>query len=190
MEEVTETKKTTSTTPKRKPVKATELAAEVNEVGGIYHKLHAIQKEVGRMSKDGRNTNQNYDFLSESQISETFKGLFEKYGVFFTYSSSIEEVRPSPSTKQLITDVMVHYEFIDLDTREKHEGFAVGQGSDATDKGVYKAITGAVKYIFMKTFLIPTGDDPEKDVKTAKKAKPVNYDKPPFGEGSEEAEED
>ena len=31
------------------------------------------------------------------------------------------------------------------------------------DKGVYKAITGAVKYIFMKNFLIPTGDDPEKD---------------------------
>jgi hypothetical protein len=29
---------------------------------------------------------------------------------------------------------------------------------------VYKAITGAVKYIFMKTFQISTGDDPEKDI--------------------------
>ncbi len=156
---------------------------------GIYKKLHAVQLEVGRMSKTGRNTSQNYDYLTESDISETFKNLFEKHRIFFTYSSSIAETRPSPTGKQLVTDVIINYQFIDLDSDEKHEGFAAGQGSDSTDKGVYKAITGAVKYIFMKTFLIPTGDDPERDVK-APRANNAAPTAPPFGEGSEYEEED
>ena len=35
-------------------------------------------------------------------------------------------------------------------------------------KGLCKVMTGALKYALMKTFLIPTGDDPERD-ETAKK---------------------
>lgn len=37
----------------------------------------------------------------------------------------------------------------------------IGEGMDTGDKAIYKAITGAQKYVLMKTFLIPTGDDPE-----------------------------
>lgn len=46
---------------------------------------------------------------------------------------------------------------------------AVGCGNDRArngtvgDKGVYKAITGANKYLLFKLFQIETGDDPEKD---------------------------
>src|SRR4029079_18402967 len=32
-----------------------------------------------------------------------------------------------------------------------------GYGDDAGDKGVYKALTGAEKYLLMKTFLVSTG---------------------------------
>jgi hypothetical protein len=39
----------------------------------------------------------------------------------------------------------------------------IGEGQDAGDKGPYKAMTGAQKYALMKTFMIPTGDDPEAD---------------------------
>jgi hypothetical protein len=37
------------------------------------------------------------------------------------------------------------------------------------DKGVYKALTGSEKYFLMKAFLIPTGDDPEKESKDERK---------------------
>ena len=80
------------------------------------------------MSKDGRNEGQGYNYLSESQIAETFKQLMEKHGVFFTYSSNITEVRPSPSGKQIITDVSVAYAFVDIETGERVEGVAAGQG--------------------------------------------------------------
>ena len=120
------------------------------------------------MEKAGRNTGQSYNYLMESQVAEKFKELFEKHKVLFTYSSFITGIQPSPSGKQLITNVEVRYAFESVDTDERITGVAAGQGSDSTDKGVYKAITGAIKYIFMKTFLIPTGDDPEKDDKTTK----------------------
>lgn len=151
----------------------------------ILKKLSAIQKEVQALAKEGRNTMQNYSYLSEAQITEQFKPLLEKHGVMFLLSTEITSTSPTVKGTQLLTTVKVNFEFVDVESGEAHAGTAVGQGSDANDKGVYKAITGAVKYIFMKTFLIPTGDDPENEKMDfgAKKT-----DKPPFGKGS--ADED
>ena len=39
---------------------------------------------------------------------------------------------------------------------------AVGEGSDAGDKGANKAMTGLYKYALRQTFCIETGDDPDK----------------------------
>ena len=39
----------------------------------------------------------------------------------------------------------------------------LGSGQDSGDKGVYKALTGGVKYLLMKNFLVSTGDDPEQE---------------------------
>ena len=36
-----------------------------------------------------------------------------------------------------------------------------GQGIDAGDKAPYKAMTGALKYALLQSFLLATGDDPE-----------------------------
>lgn len=37
----------------------------------------------------------------------------------------------------------------------------VGEGADTGDKGVYKSYTGALKFFYMKWFMVATGDDPE-----------------------------
>lgn len=127
----------------------------------IYAKLASMRREVPFMTKSGTNNSQNYNFLQEAQVTELFKGLCDTHGIWFEYNSKIVSIQPNASGKQILTTVEVHYAFVDVDTGERVEGSAVGQGTDANDKGVYKAITGAVKYIFMKNFLIVTGDDPE-----------------------------
>ena len=158
----------------------------------LIKKMAAIRADVGRMAKEGRNTSQNYDFLSEAQITEAFKEHLDKHGVMFLYSSVITGKQPSPSGKQVLTDVEVKYKFVDIeDSNTFIEGVAAGQGTDPGDKGVYKAITGAIKYVFMKTFMIATGDDPENDSsRSSKKVREVggvvDQTKPPFGEGSDE----
>jgi len=143
----------------------------------ILTKLHTIQAQVQKMEKDGRNTFQNYDYLSETQVTTKMKELFDKYGVIFNHSSRITNILPFQSQKgvqNFLTNVEVSYSFYDIKTGEKLRGKASGQGTDSGDKGIYKAITGAIKYIFMKNFLIPTGDDPEND------AKPIYGNQPGF----------
>jgi hypothetical protein len=136
----------------------------------ILTKLHAMQAEIERMEKDGRNTLQNYTYLSETQVTLKIKELLDKHGVMFLPKSieekAITEISPtSKGTKQYVTTVKVSYIFADIETGETYEGSIEGQGTDTGDKGIYKAITGSIKYVYMKTFNIPTGDDPEKDTK-------------------------
>jgi hypothetical protein len=54
-----------------------------------------------------------------------------------------------------------------------------GEGIDKGDKAGYKAYTGALKYYLANTFMVATGDDPEKESpantmnqKTVRKASP------------------
>ncbi len=42
------------------------------------------------------------------------------------------------------------------------------------DKGIYKAMTGGLKYALLSLFLIPTTDDPERDALTEPAAKVSN----------------
>jgi hypothetical protein len=42
---------------------------------------------------------------------------------------------------------------VDVDSGETHEGELHGVGSDALDKGIYKAITGAIKYTSSPDYL-------------------------------------
>ncbi len=154
----------------------------------IAKKINTIQEKVGYMSKGGTNTAQGYKFLADAQIMEKFNELFQENKVVFIYTSKITSTQPTPSTKQTLTNVEVVYEFFDVESGESIAGVAAGQGTDPSDKGVYKAITGAIKYVFMKTFLIPTGDDPENDTKETKGKidRVVDTSKPPFGTGSDE----
>lgn len=153
----------------------------------ILKKISAIQKEVTRIEKGGTNVAQGYKYLSETQIAEVFKPLLETHGVVFLASSRITGKQPNSSGKQILTDVEIVYEFVDVESGQSVAGIWAGQGADPNDKGVYKGVTGAIKYIFMKTFLIPTGDDPEDDSKEKRSKKShLDEDKPPFGEGAVE----
>lgn len=132
----------------------------------ILTKLHSIQSKIEKMEKDGKNSFQHYNYLSETQITIKMKHLLDEQKVLFIPSSKVigsKEWDNSKGVKQILTGVEVSYRFYDVDSGEFIEGVAAGQGVDSGDKGVYKAITGAIKYIYMKTFNIPTGDDPEKD---------------------------
>lgn len=161
-----------------------DVVQEPNRNLKIYAKLSAIQAEIERMEKDGTNNFQNYKYLSETQITFQMKTLLDKHKVLFHYNSSIKRVYPPLETgmKQILTDVEINYRFVDAESGEYVSGFAAGQGADNGDKGVYKAITGAIKYIYMKTFNIPTGDDPERDGPRQKKM----FTKKPTGHPSDE----
>ena len=137
----------------------------------LLKKLHQIQAKVGTMEKDGFNAFSKYKYLTETQVTIKMKHLLNEVGVLFTYSSEVAEIRDIGSQTGVV--VRITYRFWDIDTGDYIENSVDGIGADKGDKGVYKGITGAIKYIYMKTFNIPTGDDPENE-KAEPKAKVVN----------------
>lgn len=128
--------------------------------------------EVPAMPKDKLNSQQGYKYLSETTVKELLRGILVKYNVFFQVSAEeidfIEIGKTAKGTPIWLTKTRVLYTFYDADSGESMGGHYTSQGADMSDKGVYKAVTGAVKNILMQNFLIPTGDDPEKDLKPLK----------------------
>ena len=133
----------------------------------LTSKLLEVSKAIKYLEKDKRNTQQGYKYLSEAKIKEVFKKAFEDNGILFNFSTdNVREYEISPTrngTKQFVTIANGKYSFIDVDSDHELNGTWFGSGTDTGDKGLYKAITGGIKYVLNTNFLIPTGDDPEKD---------------------------
>ena len=57
----------------------------------------------------------------------------------------------------------IQFDLFDIDTGFFETTIITGEGMDKGDKAGYKAYTGALKYFLADTFMVATGDDPEKD---------------------------
>jgi len=113
--------------------------------------------EVDYIQKDKRNEFHKYNYASEYAIKKAIHEQLVKHKVLFQVSVINQTIQNN------LTMVDFYYCFHDIDSGESLDGTFAGQGEDKLDKGIYKAITGAIKYILTSTFLIPTGDDPEEN---------------------------
>lgn len=118
-------------------------------------KLAEITASVGKINKTGYNDFQKYTYVTEADILEVIRGEIASRNIFV--SSSVI----GSSYQDNLTTVNVRFTFHDGDSEETLEVQSMGQGHDKGDKGIYKAITGASKYMLLKNFLLPTGDDAE-----------------------------
>ena len=125
----------------------------------IYQKIQAIMKEVQYLAKDDKVEfgNTKYRALSEEKVTSNMRQKLIDYGliVFPTYQSS--------NRVGQITHVDVTYLMVNVDNPEECITIAsCGDGADSQDKGSGKAMTYAYKYMWLRTFGIPTGEDPDK----------------------------
>lgn len=137
----------------------------------LYGKISAVTAEVNRIPKNGRNTFHNYTYATESDITDGLRELLAAHGLAFLPPSVISWERDTTADNPKQgprTRVQMEFAIACCDTGELYTAMVWGEGQDASDKGFYKAYTGAVKYFLMKTFLIATGDDPEQDSQPAR----------------------
>ncbi len=123
----------------------------------LHAKIAEVQSEIGVMPPDRHvdTGKYEYDYLSESALMSAVRSKLALRGVA-VYVSTFGQRREGN-----LTFVETSITFADGATGETFTVTGQGQGSDNSDKGVYKAITGAVRYMLWKTFLVPTeGDDP------------------------------
>ena len=138
----------------------------MTENKSLISKLVEVMKQVKYIEKRGYNEFNRYKYATESDVAEKVREVLAEQNVIMlpdvVEHTTREHINRKGNTEYIAT-VKVKFTFIDGDTREELVIHSIGEGQDAGDKAVYKAITGAQKYALMKSFMIPTGDDPEAD---------------------------
>lgn len=132
----------------------------------LIAKLAKVMALIGTVAKRGRNTSQNYSYATEADIVEAVREHLSTAGIVLIPSVEKLEWREIQGRNGAIAIATAHMSFTFTDGEDSVTYRMVGEGMDSGDKNTYKAMTGAEKYALMKFFLIPTGDDPEKDDKT------------------------
>ena len=129
----------------------------------LHKKLAEIMAAVHRIPKRGRNDFHGYNYATEADISECIRGEMAARNVMLI-PAVLSEIREKVGEKgSVLTCLEMEMEWVDGDSGESILKKWRGWGTDKEDKGGYKAITGGVKYFLLKEFLIPTGDDPERE---------------------------
>ena len=128
--------------------------------------LLSVLKSDLYVRKAGRNREQNYNYASEADFLEAVRPLLAAAGVTVVPSYAVLDTHDgqtkagTPNTRVTLAGT---FTFIHADSGDRIAVTTIGQGVDTQDKAAYKAMTGALKYALRQTFLIETGDDPEKD---------------------------
>lgn len=127
-------------------------------------KLARIMGTIDNVQKNGYNDFHKYAFAKEGDVAAAVRHLLANENIAITPEVGKYEVRDISGGKEkvkLLAIVEVIFTIRDGDSDESIRLPWLGTGEDAGDKCVYKAFTGAEKFLLLKLFLIPTGDDPE-----------------------------
>lgn len=127
----------------------------------LARKLSEIMAVVERIPKRGYNSFHKYEYATESDIVAAIRQEFARRQIILIPSVVSEERSPVGEKGQVLTSLRMKFAFFDGETGDNMEFEWMGFGTDKEDKGGYKAMTGGLKYFLLKTFLMPTGDDPE-----------------------------
>ena len=130
----------------------------------ILAALHQVMAATGYVQKTSENKFHNYKYVGEAALLASVRPEMLKAGLMLIPSAkSVSAIDEHGNTT-----VTVEYTLAHKDGDVWPEKIcAVGTGNDRNskggvgDKGTYKAITGANKYMLFKLLQIETGDDPE-----------------------------
>jgi ERF superfamily len=129
----------------------------------LRQKLAEVRRRIGYIQKRGHNERFNYSYVTAADIAGSVGDILSELGVVVIPSleNITYESTASRGETTRMARVVMAYTFSDVDSGEEIVAKVAGQGLDAGDKAPYKAMTGALKYALLQSFLLATGDDPE-----------------------------
>lgn len=143
--------------------KATAPEENLSPEAVILRAMNAVMDEVDYVQKKGENDFHGYKYATEADVLERLRPAMVKHGLIL-----IPSVQQVSSVDQYgNTTVSIHYTLAHISGAVWPQPIiAAGCGNDKNksgigDKGLYKALTGANKYLLFKLFQIETGNDPE-----------------------------
>lgn len=124
----------------------------------VQKKILAIMERVKYLQKDDKVSYKDiqYKAMSEEKVTSMLRQEIIKEKLV------IYPIDQSYTRDGNISHVDVKYRIWDTEDDTYIDVVSSGDGYDTQDKGSGKAMTYAYKYMWLRTFAIPTGEDPDK----------------------------
>ena len=117
-------------------------------------------KEVEYLSKDDDiqfGSSKGYKAMSEEKVTSSVRPSLINNGLV------VFPIKQEHKREGTLTTVDVTYRIVNTEKPEEYiDVVSSGTGTDSQDKGVGKAMTYAFKYLLLRIFAIPTGEDADK----------------------------
>lgn len=148
------------------------------EAKNVYQRIHAVMQDVEYLSKDDKvetGGGKFYKAVTEEKVTGAVRAAMVKHGLVVMpvrqeheRTDEIVKAWDKYNNREVekvnrISTVNTEYRMQNIDDPNDYIILASsGTGVDTQDKGVGKAMTYSFKYMLLRTFAIPTGDDPDK----------------------------
>lgn len=146
--------------------------------------LHEVMQAVSYVQKTGFNDFHKYRYAGEADLLDKLRPAMLKAGLLLVPSvASTSEVDAHGNVFVTVEYTLAHKDGEVWPEKIRASGCGNDRSKNGSvgDKGVYKALTGANKYLLFKLFQIETGDDPEaNDAATYQDREPPAPPPPPI----------
>jgi len=130
--------------------------------------LRKALKAKGVLKKGAVNEYDKYKYFSEAQYKELFTELLTDARLELKFTEVAYDTFEGTEKQANGRMPKLQFTLFDVETGFYENTLITGEGIDKGDKAGYKAYTGALKYYLANTFMVATGDDPEKDSPASK----------------------
>ena len=127
----------------------------------LREKFAEVRRRLGYIQKRGHNERHNYSYVMAADLAGAVGDILSGLGVVAVPQLQSISTETPRSSNERIARVVMNYRFVDARSGEELTVRVAGEGADTGDKAPYKAMTGALKYALLQSFLLASGDDPE-----------------------------
>ncbi|MBQ3442114.1 MAG: ERF family protein [Selenomonadaceae bacterium] len=135
----------------------------------LAKKFVEVMRECSHVVKTGTNDFHRYKYATANDVLEKVNGSLTRHGIASVVTPallSVQDITTAKGNTERLATVEVTVTLIDSESGESFAIKGLGSGQDAGDKSLAKAQTMALKYAYLASLAIATGDDPEADMHT------------------------
>ena len=132
----------------------------------IAKKLVQVMADCSYVQKNGTNDFHRYKYATAADVLEEVNASLVKHGLAVTAQAELIDLREVTTAKgnvERLATVRTTLTIVDSESGEAMVSSGIGSGQDPGDKASMKACTASLKYAWMMTLAMATGDDPEAD---------------------------
>ena len=135
----------------------------------IAKKFVEVMRDCSHVAKNGTNDFHKYKYATATDVLEKVNASLTKHSIASVVTPSLlsmQEITTAKGNTERLATVEVSVTLIDAESGETLTLKGLGSGQDSSDKAVAKAQTMGIKYAYLASLAIATGDDPEADMHT------------------------